>query len=151
MRSSILRPFGGALAVVGMLLTGSAAALAAGANTGPGLPARATVTKAQSHVIRPIDIWAVVNSDGTLARGERVVSASRIPEVVPGTYVVRTTRDVTFCSYVATIGLSSAEGEEAPGFIVVNRRFDDPKAVFVHTYDTSGNSADRAFHLKVSC
>jgi len=146
-----VRLAGALLAAACALSIGSGAAVATSTNKGPGRAAAPTVTKSQSHSIRPIDIWAVVNSDGSLARGERVVRAFRAATDIPGVYVVRTTRDVTFCSYVATIGLAATEGEAAPGFIVVNRRFDDPKAVFIHTYDSQGFDADLAFHLKISC
>src|SRR5689334_17711259 len=78
--------FSGALAAVGMLSIGSAAALATGKNAGPGLPTRATVTETQSHDDRRIDIWAVVNADGTLARGEHTVRAFRAATDVPGVY-----------------------------------------------------------------
>src|SRR4051794_3407323 len=73
------------LAAACALSVGSGAAVAASnANKSAGRAAAPTVTKSQSHSIRPIDIWAVVNSDGTLARGERVVSAFRTPVGVPG-------------------------------------------------------------------
>src|SRR3954447_26221936 len=79
------------------LWIGSAAALAA-PNNGPGLAAVATVTKARSHRAGPIDIWAVVNSNGPLARGERVKSAFVDPGCSEGScYVVVTVREVTYC------------------------------------------------------
>ena len=70
----------GGLSIAGCVLTvGPAAALAA-PNAGPGRPAAATVSPATSHAAGPTDIWAVVNEDGTLARGEGVRRASLAPE-----------------------------------------------------------------------
>src|SRR4051794_41893638 len=106
MLSTRSRLFVGMLTAACTLWIGSAAALAA-PNNGPGLAAAATVTKAGSHRAGPIDIWAVVNSNGTLARGEQVKSAFLDPDCSSAScYVVVTVRDVTYCSYVATIGLA---------------------------------------------
>ena len=50
----------------------------------------------------PVVLWAVVNVDGTLARGNGVVSTTFAD--VDGVYWVEFNRDVTQCAYVATAG-----------------------------------------------
>src|SRR4051812_48965159 len=90
----------GGLSIAGCVLAvGPAAALAApNAGRGGGGPARPP----PSHPVGPTDIWAVVNEDGTLARGVGVKRASLASECtavgIPGCYVVVTGRDVTYCS-----------------------------------------------------
>jgi hypothetical protein len=93
-------------------------------------------------------LWAVVRSDGTLARGAGVVSSSG-----PGPdYQVKFNRDITGCAFAATIG-HPADGAEAFGEIeahiqsVVNAR----DTVGVFTANSAGTLANRAFHLIVDC
>jgi hypothetical protein len=59
-------------------------------------------------------------------------------------------RKVSNCAYVATIG-DPADGEEDPGEIDVATRSGNSSGVFVATHDSSGNAANRAFHLHVAC
>jgi hypothetical protein len=99
--------------------------------------------------------WAVVNSDATLARGNRV---SSVMTSSTGNYRVYFTRDVTTCSFNATIGLAGNSGTEAPGFITVVGTFADgplgephENGVFVTTDDIRGANAERGFHLQVDC
>ena len=91
-------------------------------------------------------IFAVVNGDGTLARGRGAASATKL---ATGQYQVLFNRDVDQGAFVATIGLSATGGEENPGQIVVNLRAGTTNGVFVHTRNTSGADEDRSFHLVV--
>jgi|tagenome__1003787_1003787.scaffolds.fasta_scaffold19915807_1 hypothetical protein len=90
--------------------------------------------------------FAVVNPDGTLARGLKATSAQRL---APGNYEVVFNRDVRTAAYVATIGLSGAVGAAAPGEITVVGRAGNPKGVFVTTHNSAGAPADAGFHLGV--
>src|SRR5689334_12730928 len=69
----------------------------------------------------PKTSFAVVEGDGTLARGSSdVVSSSRI---TPGNYQVLTNHDVTNCAYVADPGVSGSVGAiGAPAFTVTALR-----------------------------
>jgi hypothetical protein len=93
--------------------------------------------------------WAVVNADCTIARS--LVGATTCTKAGTGNYIIRFNRNVRNCNYTATIGLSGASGTEAPGFITVVGAAVDVKGVFVTTDDINGASADRGFHLLVTC
>jgi hypothetical protein len=93
-------------------------------------------------------LWAVVRSDGTLARGAGVVSSSG----GSANYEVKFNRDITNCAFAATIA-HPADGAESFGQIeahiesVVNAR----DTVGVFTANSAGTLANRAFHLIVDC
>jgi hypothetical protein len=103
--------------------------------TAAGLPATA-----QGH-------FAVVNANGTLARGFGVVSSARI---AVGQYQVIFIQNVTRSAYLATIGLTGSAGVSPPGEIAVVGRAGNPNGVFVQTFTSAGVPADRSFHLHVS-
>jgi hypothetical protein len=94
-----------------------------------------------------ITLFAVVNADGSLARDFRAVFSQRFSR---GQYEVVFNRDVSDCAYVATIGDS---GDRIPpsGEISVARRSGNDNAVFIATYDSDGNPANREFYLAVHC
>jgi hypothetical protein len=93
-------------------------------------------------------LFAVVDGDGTLARGVGAVSATKFT-AFPGAYAVIFDRDVDQGAFVATIGLSQDAGQSLPGEIVVNLREGTTNGVFVETSDDAGANADRSFHLVV--
>lgn len=90
--------------------------------------------------------YAVVNADGTLARGFRAASSQRL---AVGNYEVVFHRSVRNSAYVATIGLSGAVGAASPGEITVVGRFNNERGVFVTTHNSAGALADAGFHLAV--
>lgn len=90
--------------------------------------------------------FAVVNANGTLARGFGVVSAVRL---VAGQYQVVFSHDVRGSAYVGTIGLSGNVGVSPAGEIAVVGRAGVPNGVFVQTFASNGVAADRGFHLAV--
>jgi len=92
--------------------------------------------------------FAVVNADGTLARGRNAVSAARLGT---GQYEVVFRKDVRKCAYVGTIGLSGSVGSSAPGEITVVGRFGNDRGVFVTTHSSAGAFGDLGFHLAVHC
>jgi hypothetical protein len=91
---------------------------------------------------------AVVNASGQLARGFRAVSSTKL---ALGEYQVIFNTNVRRCAYVATIGLANNAGGSAPGEITVIGLNGSPNGVFIHTYNSAGNPADRGFHLAVHC
>jgi hypothetical protein len=90
--------------------------------------------------------YAVVNANGTLARGHHAVSAAHLGT---GQYQVIFDSNVRGGAYIASIGLSGSVGASAPGQISVVGRFNNVKGVFIETTDSSGTLADLGFHLGV--
>ncbi|GAA5183358.1 hypothetical protein GCM10023322_22420 [Rugosimonospora acidiphila] len=89
-------------------------------------------------------LYAVVNSNGTLARG---FGASSAVILATGTYQVNFSHDVTHSALIGTIGLAGTSGSSAPGFITVVGRVGVANAVFVQTYNSAGALANLGFHL----
>ncbi|MBW4480157.1 MAG: hypothetical protein KME54_25800 [Tolypothrix brevis GSE-NOS-MK-07-07A] len=90
---------------------------------------------------------AVVLSNGTLARSLGAISSSLLDT---GAYEVEFPQDVSNCIYNATLGEPGLENPET-GEIVVGLRRGNPNAVFVGTFNSSGESANKGFHLTVTC
>jgi hypothetical protein len=90
--------------------------------------------------------FAVVNADGSLARGFEAAFAQNLG---PGFYEVIFNYDVTGSAYIATIGSSESIGIEQTGEITVVGRFETPNGVFVTTTDSTGAFVNRGFHLAV--
>jgi hypothetical protein len=94
-------------------------------------------------------LWAVVNADGTLARGRGATSSDSLG--VDGQYEVVFNRSVAACAYVATLGDATAS-TGAEGVVTVAPRDGNANAVFVQTFDVlTGVEADLPFHLVVVC
>jgi hypothetical protein len=107
-----------------------------------------TKSQADAHFVNRNELlWAVVNGDGTLARGSGVGSSQRL---APGQYEVRFTgRSVRECAYTATLGNAGITPQL--GFVSAVRRADLPDGVFVATWNTAGTHTDLPFHVTVSC
>jgi hypothetical protein len=90
---------------------------------------------------------AVVRTDGTLARSLGAVSSSLLDT---GAYEVEFPQDVSNCIYNATLGEPALENPQT-GEIVVGLRRGNPNAVFVGTFNSSGESSNNGFHLTVTC
>jgi len=94
-------------------------------------------------------LWAVVGSNGKLARASGVTSASRYGG--SPRYAVDFKGDVSKCAYIAAIG------EARPGFSAGNGQASaiadasSANRVNVSTYSGTGIPADHAFHLAVFC
>ena len=110
----------------------------------------------------PRQFWAVVEQDGSLARGRNVVRTVRLGQ---GQYAVVFTADVSQGAFVATLGPSGI-GTAPTGQIGVATRCctdsnsylpfeslgspgSNNHAVWVDTHDTNGKYSDRPFHLIV--
>jgi hypothetical protein len=119
-------------------------------------PERMSVPSTSGGMPRTAQVlFAVVNADGTRARGFPSGTGYSASKSGAGVYTVKFgpagSRNISGCTYLATIGLAGVEGVSPIGFVTVVRRADDPTAVFVQTFDGSGNSADRGFHIAVMC
>lgn len=87
--------------------------------------------------------WAVVNPDGTLARGRGnpTVTYGGI-----GAYTVKFGSTVSNCAYTATTALPGG-----PSYATVFLDPADGSVVHVFTFDGFGNPTDLPFHLIVAC
>jgi hypothetical protein len=90
---------------------------------------------------------AVVNSNGTLARGLGVVSTTQIHT---GAYQVLFTHKVNRCGYEATLG-STSTGVGPDAQIGVASRAGHKNGVWINTYSSSGSLTNEPFHLIVVC
>jgi len=91
---------------------------------------------------------AVVTATGTISRGRGATSAARTGD---GQYQVIFNADVKACAYYATLG-DPADGAPPAGEIAVSSLAGNANGVLVVTRDSAGAAtADRPFHLIVSC
>ena len=90
---------------------------------------------------------ASVDANGALVRGSGVTNTSRI---TTGRYQVTFNRDVTQCTYSATVGVATG-AFTLPDFIQATPKPDIPNAVLVETDDKTGALNDDPFHLLVFC
>lgn len=99
----------------------------------------------------PTVLWAVVNVDGTLARGNGVVSTT-FPEV-DGVYWVEFNRDVSQCAYVATAGEATTFPADDAITFGVSLSDRSPNEVYLIEFDTILNqdAYSSGFHLVVVC
>ena len=114
----------------------------------------------KNHTIKNVDLasevnksvgqlWAVVNADGSLARDRGAKSAASLG--VDGQYEVVFNRNVSACSYIATLG-DAAASTGAEGVVTVAPREGKTNAVFVQTFDVlTSTEADLPFHVAIFC
>lgn len=121
----------------GALMMGSGALMVAADAQENAAPRRPIVVKS---------LFAVVNKNGTLARGTARVKSKRNGV---GLYGVSFPGNISKCAFLATIGGSSTVAEQG-GTVKVNLSNVSPKAVAVQT-GSNGALADRGFHLLVAC
>jgi hypothetical protein len=133
--------------VIGMLAMGNAQAKPVGTQPPCTGECKEVPPKARSGRAFLDQRFAVVNINGTLARGNGVSSSSRIGT---GQYQVIFTRNVTTCAYTATVGQPGNTSTD--GFAMTALRFGTVNGVFVDTRAAlTGSRSDRPFHLLVSC
>jgi hypothetical protein len=95
--------------------------------------------------------WAVVNVDGSLARGSGAVSSTQLG--VDGQYTVTFNRNVSGCAYVANGGEATAIAPDDAVVFTVAPGEGNPNAVFVQEWDgvLGVDSYSSGFHLIVTC
>jgi len=94
------------------------------------------------------DGYAVVNADGTVARGAKGYSVTHAAG--SGQYEVDTVSDVKTCTYSVTAGSADVLAP-APAIATAARKRENRSAIMVATYDGRGNHTDSGFHLIVRC
>jgi hypothetical protein len=127
--------------------TGIAAATSHGSPQPSGPAVQAPPKVSSASLCRAL--YAVVNSDGSLARAGCPGTASTLLNT--GQYQVSFPRDITACGFVGTVGLSSFGGSSPPGMITVVGRAGSPDAVFIETSNATGTLTSLGFHLSIQC
>ena len=99
-------------------------------------------------------LWAVINADGTIARGSGVQSSKKEPPPPgggqSGEYDVIFKRNVSGCAYVASFADERQTGEVSASSLGPGT----PNGVYVQTVTDNGTNevySDRPFHLAVFC
>ena len=96
--------------------------------------------------------FAVVEADGTLARGRGVVSVTLLDGVPNGRYQVIFDRDISACAYNVTTGRTGPNAAPAVGFGQATNVIGSAQTgVGVFTRNQDGIGATRDFHLTVHC
>jgi hypothetical protein len=95
-----------------------------------------------------VTVWAVVGSNGSLARGSGVINSSRGGI---GYYYVLFDRPLSGCSYSASIG-NTAEGIITfVGSVAVSLLPMSVSVLNVTTYNSTGGLANSSFHVAAGC
>jgi hypothetical protein len=105
-------------------------------------------SKAQPDSHGPREMFAVVDSEGTLRRGLHAVSSKRLDI---GVYEVIFSRNVRRGVYLATPGGHGYAGVPLSATIAVMGRASDPRGVFFYTTNPQGDPLSTGFHLLVLC
>ena len=112
-------------------------------NSEPAVPSKA---RPDSH--GPRELFAVVDSDGSLKRGLHAVASKRLDI---GVYEVLFARDVRRGVYLATPGGHGYEGMPPSATLAVMGRASDPRGVLVFITNQNGDPLSTGFHLLVVC
>jgi hypothetical protein len=102
------------------------------------------VVDVQAYAAPPMSV--LMNADGTSVRSSRVTA---VQKQSTGRYAVAFDRDVTTCTYAATV--STADAGLIDGFATVTNFAGVANGVFVRTFTAEGVEADRPFSLDVTC
>lgn len=94
-------------------------------------------------------LWAVVWGGPSILRGRGAVEVAY--EGVNSQTRVTFDRDVSQCSYTATLGQPNTQSPQQDGFVNVSAVGSDPRAVLVRTRDTDGSPAAKGFTIQVWC
>ena len=140
-------------AIKGLQVQGEAGAPGpAGANGAPGQPGAKGDPGVKGDKGDPgtpaTRLWAVVNADGTVARGSGTAAGSN--REATGTYLVFFNRDVRSCAYVGSIGEVNI-GNPPAGSVGATNLQEDTHALYVRVYDHAGALDNQSFHLAVFC
>ena len=115
------------------------------------LPVTLSSTSSAARSTTAVSLTAVVNVDGSLARGRGAVSSSQLG--VDGQYEVVFNRDVSNCAYVASGGEATTFPPDDAVVFTVAPRDGNANAVFVQEWDgvLGRDSYSSGFHLVVVC
>ena len=91
---------------------------------------------------------AVVNSDGSLARGSSGVSATLNST---GAYIVTAPINITGCAYIASTGLSGSTSIQPASYATTVGESLSVYGVYVTTWDSTGALTNEPFHLAIMC
>ena len=127
--------------------SGPTSKLKDGAVTSPKLAAGSVTRSHLGADLQPL--WAVIWGGPTLLRGKGAVSVAH--EGVNSQFRVTFDRDVSQCSYTATISQPNSQNTSQNGLVNVSSFTGDPKAVLVRTTDTDGVGESKGFTLHVWC
>jgi hypothetical protein len=129
-------------------LTAAGAAVVAGITLGLGLGAAYASGKGPKPHPQKGTIWAVVNSDGTLARHSKDITGAI--RITTGQYRVFARGNVRNCAYEATGG-DAGLGIPPRTYADAAQGFFDTRSAFVETYDSTGTRVDSDFYLAILC
>ena len=104
------------------------------------------VVDVQGYYVRPM--FAVVNPDAS------VEIASRLDDIDKngtGQYQLDFQVDTDLCVRIVTVGRSQTSDPASSGFGSAHITQTPANEVYVYTYDTAGNLADRAFMVEITC
>jgi peptidoglycan hydrolase-like protein with peptidoglycan-binding domain len=132
---------------VGMLSWGIAQA-ASGPNSGTTVTTKNVAGTGAGMPPTAQSLWAVVNPDGTLARGFPKTTTKSSTNGT-GDYEVDFYENVDACNYQVTVGQPGTGTVQ--GYGTADARAGNTKGVFIQTFDSSGNLANLPFHLAVLC
>jgi hypothetical protein len=132
----------------GKIFVAAGATALAGITLGFGLGGAYAFGKERTPKPQKGTIWAVVNSDGTLARQTSDVTA--VVHIAMGQYRVFAKGDVRNCAYEATAG-DAGLGVPPRTYANVAQGFFDTRSAFVETYDSTGARVDSDFYLAILC
>ena len=132
----------------GKMFVAAGATAVAGITLGLGLGGAYASGKDETPKPQKGTNWAVVNSDGTLARQTRDITG--VVRIAAGQYRVFAKGDVRNCAYVATAG-DTGLGVPPRTYADVAQGFFDTRSTFVETYDSTGNRVDSDFYLAILC
>lgn len=93
------------------------------------------------------NLMAVVQSNGTLTRGNGVLTVAR---EAPGQYRVNFERNITGCAFSGGLN-DDQDGLGSKGYLAMARSGSGAGGVFVETYNSSGTKTDTDFHVVVTC
>lgn len=94
------------------------------------------------------DLFAVVEGNGTLVRGNGVTS---VVKAGTGDYRVVFDRNLRGCGYTGNVGQTGDLGSQADGSVTVAGDNANVNGVYVSTHNQAGTGTDRPFHLTVDC
>ncbi len=116
-----------------------------------GLLAAVVGTAAAQRTTSGATSWAVVNTDGSLARGAGAVASAQTG--TQAFYLVTFNKDVSQCAYTASGGTAASTDVDDNAVVFTVNPATNPDQVLVEEYDAilGFDSFSSGFHLIVAC